>query len=107
MISRTARTTERNTSPRLGKLIHMEIPMENKEKNSNLFYLIAALIVLGFIASLAFPLDAQVHKLRAAGHFNSGDFVTAKSGELKSIQIASTKHPKCMPHLSRMGATFV
>jgi hypothetical protein len=73
----------------------MEIPMENKEKNSHLFYLIIALIVLGFIASLAFPLDAQVHKMRAASHFNSGDFIPArfpKSGELQSVQLACTNH---------------
>ena len=33
--------------------------MESDEKNSHLCYLIIALIVLGFIASLAFPTDAQ------------------------------------------------
>ena len=40
----------------------MENPMESEEKNSRLFYLIIALIVLGFIASLAFPINAQEHK---------------------------------------------
>jgi hypothetical protein len=34
----------------------MESPMESEGKNSHLFYLIIALIVLGFVASLAFPL---------------------------------------------------
>jgi hypothetical protein len=47
--------------------------MESDQKNSHLFYLIIALIVLGFIASLAFPIKAQEHKLtdtsRFAGHF--------------------------------------
>ena len=47
--------------------------MESEEKNSRLFYLILALIVLGFIASLAFPINAQEHKptdtSRFAGHF--------------------------------------
>jgi len=47
--------------------------MEREEKNSRLFYLIIALIVLGFIASLAFPVNAQHHKpsdtSRFAGHF--------------------------------------
>jgi hypothetical protein len=40
--------------------------MENEEKNPYLFYFIIALIVLGFIASLALPLNAQEHKLRDA-----------------------------------------
>jgi hypothetical protein len=48
--------------------------MENEEKNSHLFYLIITLIVLGFIASLAFPLKAQEHKLRDASYLNAGDF---------------------------------
>ena len=47
--------------------------MESEEKNSHLFYLIIALIVLGFIASLAFPINAQEHRpndtSRFAGHF--------------------------------------
>ena len=51
--------------------------MESDEKNSHLFYLIIALIVLGFIASLAFPINAQEHKLRDASHFNAGGFVPA------------------------------
>jgi hypothetical protein len=46
--------------------------MENEEKNPYLFYFIIALIVLGFIASLAFPLNAQEHKLRDAS--DAGDF---------------------------------
>jgi hypothetical protein len=50
--------------------------MESQEKNSYLFYLIIALIVLGFIASLAFPVNAQEHKLRGASHF-AEDFVPA------------------------------
>jgi hypothetical protein len=65
----------------------MEVPMENKEKYPRLFYLFVGLIVLGFIASLAFPLDAQVHQLRAAGHFDSDEFIPAhalKSGELQT-----------------------
>jgi hypothetical protein len=41
----------------------MEIPMESEEKNSHLFYIVIALIVLGFIASLAFPLKAQERNL--------------------------------------------
>jgi hypothetical protein len=51
----------------------MENPMESEEKNSRLFYLIIALIVLGFIVSLALPINAQEHKpndtSRFAGHF--------------------------------------
>jgi hypothetical protein len=43
----------------------MEIPMESGKKNSHFFYIIIALIVLGFIASLAFPLKAQERKLSA------------------------------------------
>jgi hypothetical protein len=56
----------------------MEIPMESEEKNSHLFYLIIALIVLGFIASLAFPLNAREHNLTDASHFNAGDFILSK-----------------------------
>jgi hypothetical protein len=51
----------------------MQTPMvENEEKNSRLFYLIIALIVLGFIASLAFPINAQEHKLGDASGLNAG-----------------------------------
>jgi hypothetical protein len=57
----------------------MEIPMESKDESPRLFYLIVDLIVLGFIASLTFPLDAQVHKLTAAGQFNSEEFIPAHS----------------------------
>jgi hypothetical protein len=57
-----------------GKVFHLENPMESEEKNSHLFYLIIALIVLGFIVSLALPINAQEHKLRNASHF-AGDFV--------------------------------
>jgi hypothetical protein len=46
--------------------------MENEEKNPYLFYFIIALVVLGFIASLPFPLNAQEHKLRDAS--DAGDF---------------------------------
>ena len=46
---------------------------ESDEKSSHLFYLIIALIVLGFIASFAFPIKAQEHKptdtSRFVGHF--------------------------------------
>ena len=58
--------------------------MGNEEKNSQLFYLIIALIVLGFIASLAFPLNAQEHKLRDVSHFNAGGFVPAIATEATS-----------------------
>jgi hypothetical protein len=54
----------------------MESPMESEEKNSYLFYLIVALIVLGFIASLAFPINAQENKLRDVSRF-ARDFVPA------------------------------
>jgi hypothetical protein len=40
------------SQPRSGKLFHMETPMENEKKSSQLFYLIIALIVLGFIANM-------------------------------------------------------
>ena len=39
--------------PRFWKLFHMEIPMENEKRSSQLFYLIIALIVLGFIANIS------------------------------------------------------
>jgi hypothetical protein len=57
------------SQPRSGKLFHMEHPMESKEKNSHLFYLMIALIVLGFIISLAFPINGQDHKLTDTSHF--------------------------------------
>ena len=38
--------------------------MESGAKNAHLFYLVIALIVLGFVASLAFPLKA--HKLSSS-----------------------------------------
>jgi hypothetical protein len=51
----------------------MEHPMESKKRGSHLFYLIIALIFLGFIASLAFPINAQEQKptdtSRFAEHF--------------------------------------
>jgi len=50
--------------------------MESEEKSARLFYLIIAVIILGFIASLAFPINAQEHKLRGASHF-AEDFVPA------------------------------
>lgn len=50
--------------------------MESKDKSSRLFYLVIALIVLGFIASLAFPINAQEHKLSDTSRF-AGDFVPA------------------------------
>ena len=47
--------------------------MEPEEKNSYLFYLIGAIIVLGFIASLALPIRALEHRTSDtspfAGHF--------------------------------------
>jgi hypothetical protein len=36
----------------------VEIPVESEEKNSHLFYAMIVIIVLGFVASLAFPLKA-------------------------------------------------
>jgi hypothetical protein len=61
------------SQPLSGKLFHMEHPMESKEKSSHLFYIIIALIGLGFITSLAFPINAQQHKVsdtsRFAEHF--------------------------------------
>lgn len=49
--------------------------MESEEKkNSHLFFLILALIVLGFIASLAFPINTPKHKLTDTSHF-AGHFV--------------------------------
>jgi hypothetical protein len=58
----------------------VEIP----EKSSRLFYFIIALIVLGFMASLAFPISAQEHILRDASHFNAGDFVPTITTEATS-----------------------
>jgi len=62
----------------------METPMESQEKSSQLFYLIIAVIILGFMASLAFPISAQEHKLSDASHFNAGDFVPAITTEATS-----------------------
>jgi hypothetical protein len=62
----------------------MEIPMESEEKNSHLFHLIIALIILGFIASLAFPINAHEHKLRNASHVNAGEFVPASATKATS-----------------------
>ena len=76
----------------------MENPMESEEKNSRLFYLIIALIVLGFIASLAFPIKAQEHKpsdtSRFAGHFvpaagNSAPATEAETPRTKTPATAS------------------
>jgi len=57
---------------------------ENEEKNSRLFYVIIALIVLGFIASLAFPINAQEHKLGDAGGLKAGGFVPATASDATS-----------------------
>jgi hypothetical protein len=48
-------------------------PMKNEEKNSNLFYLIIALIILGFIASLAFPLSAKDHNRSSSSFLSAGN----------------------------------
>ena len=68
--------------------------MESEEKNSRLFYLIIALIVLGFIASLAFPIKAQEHKLtdtsRFAGHFVPA---TGNSAPATETETPRTKTP--------------
>ncbi len=58
--------------------------MESEEKSSHLFYLIIALIILGFMASLAFPLNAQEHKLRDVSQFNAGGFVPATATKAAS-----------------------
>jgi hypothetical protein len=50
--------------------------MESEQKNSYPFYFIITLILLGFIASLAFPLKAQEHRLSDAGQFAPRDTVT-------------------------------
>ena len=47
--------------------------MKNEEKNSNLFYLIIALIILGFIASLAFPLSAKDHNWSSNSFLSAGN----------------------------------
>ena len=68
----------------------MENPMESGENNSHLFYL----IVLGFIASLAFPIKAQEHKLtdtsRFAGHFVPA---TGNSASATETETPRTKTP--------------
>ena len=55
--------------------------MESQEKSSQLFYLIIAVIILGFMASLAFPISAREHKMSDGSHFNVGDFVPAIATE--------------------------
>ena len=47
--------------------------MKNEEKNSHLFYLIIALIILGFIASLAFPLSAKDHNRSSSSFLSAGN----------------------------------
>ena len=58
--------------------------MESQEKSSQLFYLIIAVIILGFMASLAFPISAREHKLSDGSHFNVGDFVPTIATEATS-----------------------
>jgi hypothetical protein len=67
----------------------MENPMESKENNSRLFYLTIALIVLGFIASLAFPINAQERRLRDAKRF-SADFIPSADNRPPASEIAAT-----------------
>ena len=66
--------------------------MESEEKNSRLFYLIIALIVLGFIASLAFPINAQEHKPNEANRF-AGHFVPATGNSAPATEIPKTETP--------------
>jgi hypothetical protein len=70
----------------------MENPMESEEKNSRLFYLIIALIVLGFIASLAFPISAQEHKPSDTSRF-SGHFVPATVNSARVTEALRTETP--------------
>jgi hypothetical protein len=65
--------------------------MEKEEKNPYLFYLIIALIVLGFIASLAFPLNAREHKLRDASYLNAGANVAPSAPSVPSPTEAAVK----------------
>ena len=71
--------------------------MESEEKNSRLFCLIIALIVLGFIASLAFPINAQEHKpsdtSRIAGHF-----VPATGNSAPATETSRTETPPTSTH---------
>jgi hypothetical protein len=64
--------------------------MESKEKSSHLFYLIIALIVLGFIASLAFPISAHEHKLTDTSRF-AGHFVPATDNSRPATETQKTE----------------
>ena len=66
--------------------------MESEEKNSRLFYLIIALIVLGFIASLAFPIKAQEHKPTDTSRF-AGHFVPATDNSRPATETPRTETP--------------
>jgi hypothetical protein len=70
----------------------MEHPMESKERSSHLFYLIIALIFLGFIASLAFPINAQEHKLSETSRF-AGHFVPATGNSAPATETPRTETP--------------
>jgi hypothetical protein len=70
----------------------MENPMESEEENSRIFYLIIALIVLGFIASLAFPINAQEHKLSETSRF-AGHFVPATGNSAPATETPRTETP--------------
>jgi hypothetical protein len=81
--------------------------MENEEKNPYLFYFIIALIVLGFIASLAFPLNAQEHKLRDAS--DAGDFPVPNLGFNTDMRIQTAPQEGaggtvCCQRLSHVAA---
>jgi hypothetical protein len=67
----------------------MENPMESEVKNSRLFFLIIALIVLGFIASLAFPINTQKHKLSDTSHF-AGHFVPTTDNSRPATETPAT-----------------
>jgi hypothetical protein len=70
----------------------MEHPMESKEKSSHLFYLIIVLIVLGFITSLAFPINAHEHKLSDTSRF-AEHFVPATDNSRPATETAKTETP--------------
>ena len=66
--------------------------MKSEEKNSRLFFLIVALIVLGFIASLAFPINTQKHKLTDTSRF-AGHFVPATGNSAPATETPRTETP--------------
>lgn len=67
--------------------------MGNAQKNSHLFYGIVALFFLGFVASLAFPINGQGRNMREADRFG-GHFVpaTGSSAPATENSAAQSRH---------------